>query len=72
MLRCKNLPDILDLHGYTNNHLRRALERLREGLFDPLAVHLLTAHREELDALLHRDLQRLEADEAVHLCDCGA
>ena len=61
----------LELHGYTDYHLRRALERLREGLFDALAVRLLTAHREELDAQIQRDLQRLAADQAVHLCVCG-
>jgi hypothetical protein len=61
----------LDLHGYSDYQLRRALERLREGLFDTLAVRLLTAHREALDAQLQRDLQRLAADQAVHLCVCG-
>ena len=62
----------VDLHGYENFYLRRALERLREGLYDPVAVRLLTVGHEELDAWLHRDLQRLEAGEAVHLCVCGA
>ena len=61
----------LDLHSYSDYQLRRALERLREGLFDPLAVRLLTAHREALDARLQHDLQRVAADEAVHLCVCG-
>jgi hypothetical protein len=60
------------LHDVTAFELRRALERLREGLFDPLAVRLLTAHRQELDARLQQDWQRLERDEAVHLCVCGA
>lgn len=61
----------LDLHDYSDYQLRRALERLREGLFDPLAVRLLTAHREALDDRLQHDLQRVAADEAVHLCVCG-
>jgi hypothetical protein len=61
----------LDLHGYSDYQLRRALERLREGLFDALAVRLLTAHREALDAQLQHDLQKLAADEPVHLCVCG-
>jgi P-loop Domain of unknown function (DUF2791) len=52
--------------------LRRAVERLREGLYDPLAVRLLTAQREPLEARLQDDLRRLEAGEAVHLCVCGA
>ena len=31
-----------------NFTLRRALERLREGVFDPFAVQLLTAHEDKL------------------------
>lgn len=61
-----------DLLGYTAFQLRRVLERLREGLYDPLAVRLLTAHREELDARLQQDLQRLDAGDGAHLCICGA
>ena len=52
--------------------LRRAVERLREGLYDPLAVRLLTAQHEQLDAQLQADLQRVEAGQAVHLCVNGA
>jgi hypothetical protein len=52
--------------------VRRVLERLREGLYDPLAVRLLTAHHEPLDTRLQADLQRLEAGAAAHLCVCGA
>jgi hypothetical protein len=62
----------LDLAGHAAVEVRRALERLREGLYDPLAVRLLTAQRAELDARLQRDLQHLEAGETVHLCVCGA
>ncbi|ETX08541.1 MAG: hypothetical protein ETSY2_04780 [Candidatus Entotheonella gemina] len=51
--------------------VRRALERLREGLYDPLAVRLLTANRDELDAQVHADLKRLETGEPVHLCVSG-
>jgi hypothetical protein len=61
-----------DLHGYTELELRRALERLREGLYDALAVRLLTAHRTDLDARLQQHWQRLEAGETVHLCISGA
>ncbi len=50
---------------------RRALERLREGLYDPLAVRLLTANRHELDAQVDADLKRLEAGDPVHLCVSG-
>jgi hypothetical protein len=52
--------------------VRRVLERLREGLYDPLAVRLLTAHHEALDARIEADLQHLEAGVAAHLCVCGA
>lgn len=61
-----------DLQGYTAFQLRRVLERLREGLYDPLAVRLLTAHGEELDARLRRDLLDVEANAGAHLCVCGA
>jgi hypothetical protein len=60
------------LQGYSGFQLRRALERLREGLYDPLAVRLLTAHREELDARLDQDLRHVEAGVGAHLCVCGA
>ncbi len=59
------------LEGYSAFQLRRVLERLREGLYDPLAVHLLTAHREELDARLRQDLAKVDAGAGAHLCVCG-
>ncbi|MGH8065754.1 MAG: BREX system ATP-binding domain-containing protein [Candidatus Entotheonellia bacterium] len=52
--------------------LRRTIERLREGIYDPLAVRLLTAHREELEAKLRQDLLDVEAGAGAHLCVCGA
>ena len=61
-----------DLDGYAAVDLRRALERLREGLYDPLAVRLLTAHHEELDTRFQHDLHTLEAGATGHLCVCGA
>src|SRR5262245_61780841 len=61
-----------DLQGYTAFQLRRVLERLREGLDDPLAVRLLTAHREELDARLRQDLRDVDIGTGAHLCVCGA
>ena len=60
-----------NLNGNRAFAVRRALERLREGLYDPVAVRLLTAYREELDAQFHADLQRLQAGDAVHLCVSG-
>jgi hypothetical protein len=62
----------ISAHNHAGFPLRRALERLREGLYDPLAVRLLTAQRDTLEARLQDDLRRLEADETVHLCVCGA
>jgi hypothetical protein len=59
------------LEGYSAFQLRRVLERLREGLYDPLAVRLLTAHRAELDARLRQDLLNVEARAGAHLCVCG-
>jgi BREX system ATP-binding protein BrxC/D len=61
-----------ELQGYTAFELRRVLERLRQGLYDPLAVRLLTAHRVELDDRLRQDLERVASDDSVHLCVCGA
>jgi BREX system ATP-binding protein BrxC/D len=60
-----------DLEGYSPFQLRRVLERLREGLYDPLAVRLLTAHSAELDARLRQDLLNVEAGARAHLCVCG-
>jgi hypothetical protein len=62
---------VANLNGNRNFAVRRALERLREGLYDPFAVRLMTAYREELDAQFHADLQRLQAGDAVHLCVSG-
>ncbi len=62
---------LADLHRDGAFPVRRALERLREGLYDPFAVRWLTAYHEELDAKFDVDVQRLEAGEAVHLCLCG-
>lgn len=52
--------------------LRRAMERLREGLFDPVAVRLLTAHEDRLKAETDRAFHALDAGEAPHLCVAGA
>ncbi|MBM3226865.1 MAG: hypothetical protein FJZ47_24125, partial [Candidatus Tectomicrobia bacterium] len=52
--------------------LRRLLERLREGIYDPLAVQLLTAEHDALDARLQQDLLRTGDEASGHLCVCGA
>jgi bacteriophage exclusion system BrxC/D-like protein len=60
------------LEGYSAFELRRVLERLREGLYDPLAVRLLTAHGDDLEARLHQDWLAVDAGTGAHLCVCGA
>jgi hypothetical protein len=45
---------------------------LREGLFDPLAVRLLTAHEDELQRAAEEGFRAIEAGRAPHLCICGA
>ena len=48
--------DATALQDYSPFQLRRLLERLREGLYDPLAVRLLTADHAALDARLQQTL----------------
>jgi len=60
------------LNGETDFHLRRAVERLREGLFDPLAVRLLTAHEDRLNKVLDQGFRALEQGRSAHLCVCGS
>jgi ribosome modulation factor len=50
---------------------RRAVERLRDGLFDPLAVRLLTAHEERLRRAADRGLKAAAAGKGAHLCVTG-
>lgn len=59
------------LHSDSGFPARRALERLREGLYDAFTVRLLTAHHEALDTRFDAGVQRLQAGEAAHLCVCG-
>ena len=56
----------------TDFTLRRAVERLREGLFDPLAVRLLTAHEDQLKQAVEAGFRAVEAGQVAHLCICGA
>ena len=56
----------------TDFTLRRAVERLREGLFDPLAVRLLTAHEDQLKQAVEAGFRAVEAGQIPHLCICGA
>ncbi|MDE2831875.1 MAG: DUF2791 family P-loop domain-containing protein [Gemmatimonadota bacterium] len=52
--------------------LRRAIERLREGLFDPVAVRLLTARESRLKKIIDRGFQQIDQNKPTHLCICGA
>lgn len=60
------------LNHETGFHLRRAVERLREGLFDPVAVRLLTAHEDRLNGAVDQGFQEIDQGKAPHLCICGA
>ncbi len=60
------------LESSDNFILRRAVERLRDGLFDPFAVKLLTARELQLNKLFDRGAQLLSRNEPSHLCICGA
>ncbi|RLB90972.1 MAG: hypothetical protein DRH26_08720 [Deltaproteobacteria bacterium] len=55
-----------------NFELRRAVERLREGLFDPLGVQLLTTGKAKLDKAFSSGVKDLDNDTPSHLCICGA
>ena len=64
--------DAAALQDYSPFQFRRLLERLREGLYDPLAVRLLTADHAALDARLQQTLWRSGDDTEAHLCVWGA
>ncbi|MFQ5900682.1 MAG: BREX system ATP-binding domain-containing protein [Thermodesulfobacteriota bacterium] len=61
---------VLDKEDHFN--LRRAIERLRVGLFDPLAVRLLTAREQRLNQTIDQGLKQIESGIAPHLCICGS
>ncbi len=52
--------------------LRRAIERLREGLFDSLGVRLLTTGEEKLTTAFDKGVKALDENSPAHLCVCGA
>ncbi len=60
------------LNSADNFHLRRAVERLREGLFDPLGVQCLTAGEEKLNQMFDQGTAALDKGRPHHLCVCGA
>jgi len=60
------------LNTTENFKLRRAVERLREGLFDSLGVSLLTTGEEKLNLAFDRGVKAIEGDNPSHLCLSGA
>ncbi|MBF0259632.1 MAG: DUF2791 family P-loop domain-containing protein [Desulfamplus sp.] len=69
----KNDPDFETIVKDTPNFkLRRAVERLREGLFDHFGVKLLTSGETNLDQQFETQTENLEKGKPAHLCICGA
>ncbi len=60
------------LEEANNFTLRRAVERLREGLFDPFGVSLLTARESQLNTMFDQGTQALAKNKGAHLCVCGS
>jgi hypothetical protein len=60
------------LERVTAFQLRRVVERLRDGLFDPLGVQLLTAHEAHLNRAFDHGVNALANNSSAHLCICGA
>jgi hypothetical protein len=52
--------------------LRRAIERLRDGLFDSVAVSRLTIEEEHIIKCFSKGLRALEKGQSDHLCICGS
>lgn len=52
--------------------LRRAIERLRDGLYDPTAVNRLTMESEHVVKNFSKGLRALEKGKSAHLCICGS
>ena len=60
------------LSSRDNFLLRRAVERLRDGLFDPFAVQLLTARESQLNEAFDNGVKALARNESPHLCVGGS
>ncbi len=52
--------------------LRCAVERLRDGLFDPVAVNRLTVEKDHIETIFSKGLKTLEKGKSDHLCICGS
>ncbi len=55
-----------------NFPLRRAVERLRDGLFDPFAVRLLTARETRLNTIFAQAVRAVSRNQSPHLCVRGS
>lgn len=65
-----NFPGLLE--NSDNFTLRRAVERLRDGLFDPFAVQWLTAREAQLNKAFDHGARQLSQNQSPHLCICGS
>ncbi|MES2199858.1 MAG: BREX system ATP-binding domain-containing protein [Chlamydiota bacterium] len=52
--------------------LRRAVERLRDGLFDQVAVNRLTVEKDRIENVFSKGLKSIEKERSDHLCICGS
>jgi P-loop Domain of unknown function (DUF2791) len=52
--------------------LRRAVERLRDGLFDPVAVDRLTVEKDRIENVFAKGLKAIGKGKSDHLCICGS
>lgn len=66
----KTFQAVLDHAG--NFELRRTIERLREGLFDPFGVRLMTSGEEKLNHFFDQGAEALEGNGSACRCICGA
>lgn len=55
-----------------NFFLRRAVERLRDGLFDPVAVNRLTVEKDRVENVFSKGLEAIGKGKSAHLCVCGS
>ncbi len=60
------------LNTISNFQLRQAVERLREGLFDPLGVKILTTGESTIQKHFETQTENLQNLRPAHLCVCGA
>ena len=52
--------------------LRCAVERLRDGLFDPIAVNRLTVENDQIENVFSKGLKAVGKGKSDHLCICGS